>query len=56
MREVAAQFEKPTMLFSGVKDFNTLVYLSRKAFAAAVIPFLLLHIDAGYNFTEALFL
>jgi hypothetical protein len=44
------------MHFSGVKDFNTLVYLSRKAFAAAGIPFLLLQMDAGCNFTEVLFL
>lgn len=54
MREVAAQFEKPALLFSGGKDSITLVHLSKKAFAPMKIPFPLVHIDTGHNFTEAL--
>src|SRR6187399_1412019 len=53
-REVAAQFEKPALLFSGGKDSITLVHLARKAFAPGKIPFLLVHIDTGHNFPEAL--
>jgi len=53
-REVAAQFEKPALLFSGGKDSITLVHLARKAFAPAKIPFPLVHIDTGHNFPEAL--
>src|SRR5688572_28763370 len=53
-REVAAQFEKPALLFSGGKDSITLVHLARKAFAPGKIPFPLVHIDTGHNFTEAL--
>jgi len=54
MREIAAQFEKPALLFSGGKDSITLVHLARKAFAPAKIPFPLVHIDTGHNFPEAL--
>jgi len=54
MREVAAQFEKPALLFSGGKDSITLVELARKAFAPMKIPFPLVHIDTGHNFPEAL--
>jgi len=54
MREVAAQFEKPALLFSGGKDSITLVHLARKAFAPGKIPFPLVHIDTGHNFPEAL--
>src|SRR2546423_6215798 len=54
MREVAAQFERPVLLFSGGKDSITLVHLARKAFAPAKFPFPLLHIDTGHNFPEAL--
>lgn len=54
MREVAAQFEKPALLFSGGKDSITLVHLARKAFAPGRIPFPLVHIDTGHNFPEAL--
>ncbi len=54
IREVAAQFERPVLLFSGGKDSIVLVHLSRKAFYPARIPFQLLHIDTGHNFTEAL--
>src|SRR4029453_16568539 len=53
-REVAAQFEKPGLLFSGGKDSITLVHLARKAFAPGKIPFPLVHIDTGHNFPEAL--
>ena len=54
MREVAAQFEKPALLFSGGKDSITLVHLAKKAFAPMKIPFPLVHIDTGHNFIEAL--
>lgn len=53
-REVAAQFEKPALLFSGGKDSIVLVHLARKAFAPGKIPFPLVHIDTGHNFPEAL--
>ncbi len=53
-REIAAQFEKPALLFSGGKDSITLVHLACKAFAPGKIPFPLLHIDTGHNFPEAL--
>jgi sulfate adenylyltransferase subunit 2 len=54
LREVAAQFERPVLLFSGGKDSIVLVHLSRKAFFPANIPFPLLHIDTGHNFTETI--
>jgi sulfate adenylyltransferase subunit 2 len=54
LREVAAQFERPVLLFSGGKDSITLVHLARKAFAPAKFPFPLLHIDTGHNFPEAI--
>ena len=54
MREVAAQFEKPALLFSGGKDSICLVKLAQKAFGPAKIPFPLVHIDTGHNFQEAL--
>ncbi len=54
MREVAAQFENPVLLFSGGKDSIVLVHLARKAFWPARIPFRLLHIDTGHNFEETL--
>ena len=53
-REIAAQFERPALLFSGGKDSITLVHLARKAFAPGKIPFPLVHIDTGHNFQEAL--
>lgn len=53
-REVAGQFEKPALLFSGGKDSITLVHLACKAFAPGKIPFPLVHIDTGHNFPEAL--
>jgi sulfate adenylyltransferase subunit 2 len=53
-REIAAQFERPALLFSGGKDSITLVHLAKKAFAPGPIPFPLVHIDTGHNFPEAL--
>ena len=53
-REVVAQFEKPVLLFSGGKDSITLVRLAQKAFYPAKIPFPLLHIDTGHNFSETI--
>ncbi len=53
-REIAAQFERPALLFSGGKDSITLVQLARKAFAPGKFPFPLVHIDTGHNFPEAL--
>ncbi|PKQ46450.1 sulfate adenylyltransferase subunit CysD [Confluentibacter flavum] len=54
IREVAAQFEKPVLLFSGGKDSITLVRLAVKAFYPAKIPFPLMHIDTGHNFPETI--
>jgi sulfate adenylyltransferase subunit 2 len=54
IREVAAQFERPTLLFSGGKDSIVLVHLAKKAFWPARIPFTLVHIDTGHNFEETL--
>jgi sulfate adenylyltransferase subunit 2 len=54
MREVAAQFERPVLLFSGGKDSIVMVHLALKAFWPARIPFLLVHIDTGHNFPETL--
>lgn len=54
LREVAAQFECPVLLFSGGKDSITLVYLAIKAFYPAKIPFKLLHVDTGHNFPETI--
>lgn len=54
LREVAAQFERPVLLFSGGKDSITLVRLAQKAFYPARIPFPLLHIDTGHNFPETI--
>jgi sulfate adenylyltransferase subunit 2 len=54
MREVAAQFENPALLFSGGKDSIVMVHIARKAFWPAKIPFPLLHIDTGHNFRETL--
>ncbi|MEN8224117.1 MAG: sulfate adenylyltransferase subunit CysD [Bacteroidota bacterium] len=54
LREVAAQFERPGLLFSGGKDSIVLVHLSVKAFWPARIPFPLVHIDTGHNFGETI--
>jgi sulfate adenylyltransferase subunit 2 len=53
-REVAGQFERPALLFSGGKDSITLVHLALKAFRPGRFPFPLVHIDTGHNFPEAL--
>lgn len=54
IREVAGQFDKPCLLFSGGKDSVVLSYLAKKAFLPAKVPFELVHIDTGHNFQEAL--
>lgn len=54
IREVAAQFERPAILFSGGKDSIVMTYLAKKAFWPARIPFPLLHIDTGHNFPETI--
>jgi len=54
MREVAAQFQNPVLLFSGGKDSILMTYLAVKAFHPAKVPFPLLHIDTGHNFPETL--
>lgn len=54
IREVAAQFQNPVILFSGGKDSILITYLARKAFFPAKIPFPLLHIDTGHNFDETI--
>lgn len=54
IREVAATFQNPVLLFSGGKDSIVLTYLARRAFYPASIPFPLMHIDTGHNFQETL--
>ena len=54
MREVAAQFERPALLFSGGKDSIVMGHIAKKAFFPAKIPFPFLHIDTGHNFQETL--
>jgi sulfate adenylyltransferase subunit 2 len=54
MREVAAEFERPVLLFSGGKDSITSLRLAEKAFWPARIPFPVLHVDTGHNFPEVL--
>jgi sulfate adenylyltransferase subunit 2 len=54
LREVAAQFERPVLLFSGGKDSIVVSHLARKAFWPAKIPFPLMHIDTGHNFAETI--
>ena len=54
LREVAAQFENPAILFSGGKDSILVTHLAKKAFFPARIPFPLVHIDTGHNFQETL--
>ncbi len=54
LREVAAAFERPVLMFSGGKDSITLVHLALKAFRPAKFPFPLLHVDTGHNFAEAI--
>jgi sulfate adenylyltransferase subunit 2 len=54
MREVAAEFERPVLLFSGGKDSIVLLRLAEKAFWPAKFPFPLMHVDTGHNFPEAI--
>ncbi len=54
LRETAAQFEKPALLFSGGKDSIVMAHLARKAFYPARIPFPLVHVDTGHNFDETI--
>ena len=54
IREVAAQFENPALLFSGGKDSIVCYHLARKAFFPAAVPFPLVHIDTGHNFEETI--
>ena len=54
LREFAAQFDKPVLLFSGGKDSIVMAHLARKAFYPARLPFPLMHIDTGHNFAETI--
>ena len=54
LRETAAQFEKPVLLFSGGKDSIVMAYLAKKAFWPAKLPFPLMHVDTGHNFPETI--
>jgi sulfate adenylyltransferase subunit 2 len=54
MREVAAEFERPVLLFSGGKDSIVLLRLAEKAFRPAPFPFPLMHVDTGHNFAEVI--
>jgi sulfate adenylyltransferase subunit 2 len=54
MREVAAEFERPVLLFSGGKDSIVMLALAQRAFAPAHIPFPVMHVDTGHNFPEVL--
>ena len=54
LRETAAQFENPVLLFSGGKDSIVMAHLAYKAFAPAKIPFVLMHVDTGHNFPETM--
>src|SRR5438067_1433096 len=53
-REVAAEFERPVLLFSGGKDSIVMLRLAEKAFWPARLPFPLMHVDTGHNFPEVL--
>src|ERR1700679_1032282 len=54
IREVAAEFERPVLLFSGGKDSVVMLHLAQKAFWPGRIPFPVMHIDTGHNFPEVL--
>jgi sulfate adenylyltransferase subunit 2 len=54
MREVAAEFERPVLLFSGGKDSIVMLRIAEKAFFPATIPFPLMHVDTGHNFPEVM--
>src|SRR3954468_17746409 len=53
-REVAAEFERPVLLFSGGKDSIVMLHLAAKAFAPARVPFPVMHVDTGHNFAEVI--
>ena len=54
LRETAAQFEKPVLLFSGGKDSIVMAHLAKKAFWPSKLPFPLMHVDTGHNFPETM--
>src|SRR5918996_1098367 len=54
IREVAAEFERPVLLFSGGKDSAVMLHVAVKAFAPARVPFPVMHVDTGHNFAEVL--
>ena len=54
IREVASQFERPVMLFSGGKDSICMAHLAKKAFYPGTLPFPLMHVDTGHNFDETI--
>jgi sulfate adenylyltransferase subunit 2 len=54
IREVAAEFERPVLLFSGGKDSAVMLRLAEKAFSPARLPFPLMHVDTGHNFDEVI--
>ena len=54
MREVAGEFERPVLLFSGGKDSIVMLHLARKAFWPSAVPFALMHVDTGHNFPEVI--
>lgn len=54
IREVAAEFERPCLLFSGGKDSIIVLHLAIKAFAPAPLPFPIMHVDTGHNFPEVI--
>ena len=54
IREVAAELEKPVLLFSGGKDSIVLLHLARKAFRPGTVPFGVMHVDTGHNFPEVI--
>ena len=54
IREVAAECERPVLLFSGGKDSAVLLHLAVKAFAPALLPFPVMHVDTGHNFDEVI--
>ena len=54
IREVAAELERPVLLFSGGKDSIVLLHLARKAFRPGAVPFPVMHVDTGHNFPEVI--
>src|SRR5260221_1526778 len=54
LREVAAEFERPVLLFSGGKDSVVMLHIAKKAFWPARLPFPVMHIDTGHNFHEVI--